>query len=213
MTAPMSPLRWASATIATAVGLFLMTRASAAPLSYQPAGVARLRLSWNARPERIEVCRSASDEELEREEEHMRQRVVCDGRSATYVLRVEADGRLMSESVVRGAGLRNDRPVYLLRDFDLSSGVHRVRVSFTRRERANTPATNAVPSGRVAADTGIFAGRAEREGDERRRRSRAAIPARLVFDTTLVFAPGHVVVVTFDQDRRALAVLDGTPAR
>ena len=213
MTAPSRPLRWASATIATAVGLFLMARASAAPLPYQPARVARLRLSWNARPERIEACRSASDEELEREEEHMRQRVVCDGRFASYVLRVEADGRLLGQSVVRGAGLRNDRPVYLLRDFDLSSGEHRVRVSFTRRERTDTIATTAAPSARAGADTGIFAGRAEREGDERRRRSRAAIPARLVFDTTLVFAPGQVVVVTFDQDRRALAVLDGRPAR
>ena len=213
MTAPLRPLQWASAAIASAVGLVLMARMSAAPLSYQPAGIARLRLSWNARPERIEVCRSASDEELEHEEEHMRQRVVCDGRFATYVLRVEVDGLLLSESVVRGAGLRHDRPVHLLRDFDLSSGVHRVRVSFTRRERTDTSATNAVSSSRQSADTGIFAGRAEREGDERRRRTRAAVPARLVFDTTLAFAPGHVVVVTFDQDRRALEALDRTPAR
>ena len=214
MTAPLRPLRWAAAVIASAAGLVLMAWASAAPLAYQPAGVARLRLSWNARPERIEVCRSASDEELEREEEHMRQRVVCDGRFATYALRVEADGRLLSESIVRGAGLRNDRPVYLLRDFDLSSGEHRVRVSFTRRERTDTIATNAAPSARAGADTGIFAGRAERETDERRRRARAAIPARLVLDTTLAFAPGRVLVVTFDGDRRALEVLDGrAPSR
>jgi hypothetical protein len=209
MTAPFRPLRWAAAALASAAGLVLMAWASAAPLSYQPAGVARLRLSWNARPERIEVCRSASDEELEREEEHMRQRVVCDGRFATYALRVEADGRLLSESVVRGAGLRHDRPVYLLRDFDLASGVHRVRVSFTRRERTDTIAPNAAPSARGAADTGIFAGRAEREADERRRRARAAIPARLVLDTTLAFAPGRVLVVTFNQDRRAFEVLGG----
>jgi len=168
-------------------------------------------LSWNGRPERIEVCRSASDEELEREEEHMRQRVVCDGRFATYDLRVEADGRLLGESIVRGAGLRHDRPVYLLRDFDLVSGVHRLRVSFTRRERTDTIATNAAPRAPAGSDTGIFAGRAEREGDERRRRARAAIPARLLLDTTLVFAPGRVVVVTFDHDRRELYLLDGIP--
>ena len=214
MTPPLRPLRWAVAAMASAAGLVLMAWASAAPLAYQPAGVARLRLSWNARPERIEVCRSASDEELEREEEHMRQRVVCDGRFATYALRVEADGRLLSESIVRGAGLRNDRPVYLLRDFDVTSGVHRVRVSFTRRERTDTVATNAAPSGRTGADTGLFAGRAEREADERRRRARGAIPARLVLDTTLTFAPGRVLVVTFDGDRRALEVLDGrAPSR
>ena len=208
---PSRPVRWALAAIASVAGLFLMARASAAPVPFQPAGMARLRLSWNARPERIEVCRSASEEELEREEEHMRQRVVCDGRFASYVLRVEADDRLLSESVVRGAGLRHDRSVYLLRDFDLSSRAHRVRVSFTRRERAGAGATNARSGARPAADTGVFAGRAERETDERRRRARAAVPARLMLDTTLVFAPGRVIVITFDQDRRELQVLGGTP--
>ena len=211
MKGPLRPVRWASAAAASAIVLFLMARASAAPLPYHPAGAARLRLSWTARPERIEACRSASDEELEREEEHMRQRVVCDGRFATYVLRVEADGRLMSESIVRGAGLRHDRPVYLLRDFDLSTGAHRVRVVFTRRERADTLPTNVAPSAGARGDTGIFAGRAEREADERRRRARAAIPERLVLDTTLAFASGRVIVVTFNQDRRALELLDGTP--
>jgi hypothetical protein len=205
------PVRWTLAAIASAAGLFLMARASAAPVPYQPAGTARLRLSWNARPERIEVCRSASEEELEHEEEHMRQRVVCDGRFATYVLRVEVDDRLLSESVVRGAGLRHDRSVYLLRDFDLSSRAHHVRVSFTRRERTETGATNARPGARAGADTGVFAGRAERETDERRRRARAAVPARLMLDTTLVFASGRVIVITFDQDRRELQVVGGTP--
>ena len=141
----------------------------------------------------------------------MRQRVVCTGRFATYLLRVEADGRVVSESVVRGAGLRHDRPVYLLRDFDLPSGMHRIRVSFTRRERADTATSSDASNARAATDTGIFAGRAEREADEHRRRARAAIPARLMLDTALAFAPGRVVVVTFDPDQRALQMLDGTP--
>lgn len=211
MITSMRLLRWAAATVTSAVLLVLLARASAAPLPYHEGGMARLRLSWSARPERIEVCRALSAEELEREEEHMRQRVECDGRFATYTSRVEADGRLLAESVVRGAGLRHDRPMYVLRDFPLSSGLHRVRISFTRREHAGGSTAAIAPTVGAETDTGLFAGRAEREAVERARRQRAAIPARLVLDTSMVFAPDRVIIVTFNAERRALEALD-TPS-
>jgi len=197
--------------MATAGALFLMAGASGMPLSYADPGTARLRLSWSARPERIETCRAASAEELAREEEHMRQRVECEGQFASYALRVEVDGRRVSESVVRGAGLRHDRPMYLLRDLDLTTGPHQVRVSFTRRERVGRRAREDRDDARAEPDTGLFAGRAEREIAERARRSRAAIPERLTLDTSVFFAPGRVVVVSFDADRRALVLLDRPP--
>jgi hypothetical protein len=206
-------VRWAAATVATGAALIAMSRLSATPLPFAKAGMSRLRLSWSARPERIEVCRTVSAEELAREEEHMRQRVECEGHFATYALRVEADGRLLSESVVRGAGLRHDRPIYLLRDIDLASGMHRIRVSFVRRERIDRDAEGRARGERderSEADTGLFAGRAEREATERTRRARAAIPPRLVLDTALTFVPNRVLLVTFDADRRALEVLDKT---
>ena len=198
-----------TASIATAVALFGIARGSTAPLPYHDAGTARLRLSWSARPERIEVCRALSAEELAEREEHMRQRVECAGRFATYALRIETDGRVLDETVVRGAGLRHDRPLYLLRDFDLTRGVHHVRVSFRRRERTDGDTVAIAAAPRTSGDTGIFAGRAEREAAERTRRARAAIPAWLVLDTTLVLRPGRGVIVTFNADRKALEVLDG----
>ena len=207
-------LRWVTAAIATAAALFVMARLSAAPVRYSEPGMSSLRLSWSARPERIEVCRTLSAEELAREEEHMRQRVECEGHFATYALRVEADGRLLSESVVRGAGLRHDRPIFLLRDIDLSSGAHRIRVSFLRRERIDHRSEGETLGEREArseADTGLFAGRAAREVTERSRRTRAAIPPRLVLDTLLSFAPNRVLLVTLNADRRALVVLDRAP--
>ena len=143
----------------------------------------------------------------------MRQRVECEGSFATYTLRVETDRRLVTESVIRGAGLRHDRPMYLLRELALSSGVHHVRIEFARRERKDNDATAAGPTGGAESDTGLFAGRAEREAIERMRRRRAAIPPRLVLDTVLTFAPDHVIVVTFDRDRRALVVLDSPRSR
>ena len=193
----------------TAIALALLARASAAPLPFHDGTTARLRLSWSARPERIEVCRTLSAEELAQREEHMRQRVECDGRFATYALRVESDGLMIGEAVVHGAGLRNDRPLYLLREYDVSPGLHRVRVSFTRRETTDDDAAAFAPTASVEADTGLFAGRAQREAVEHARRARAAIPAHLELDTTLTIAPRQVLVVTFAPEHRALMLLAG----
>lgn len=213
MRSPASVARWILAGGVTAGVLLLIVRASAAPLPLHPGDSARLRLSWSARPERIEVCRTLSAEELARLEEHMRQRVECDGRFATYSLVVEADGRRIGEAVARGAGLRHDRPMYLLRDFDLPSGSHRLRVTFTRRERTDDDAAAFAPVVSTAGDTGIFAGRAEREATEHARRAGAAIPERLVLDTVLTFAPRRVVIITFNQERRALELREEASVR
>jgi hypothetical protein len=204
------PARWILSVAVTIAALLSLARASAVPLSPTNAARARLRLSWSARPERIEVCRALSREELERREEHMRQSVECDGRFATYALRVDADEHTLHESVVRGAGLRHDRPIYLLRDIDVDPGVRRIRVSLVRREKTDNDAAAFVRVASPGADTGLFAGRAQREAVERERRARAAIPPALVLDTTLAFAPGRVVIVTLDAERGALRLLGAT---
>lgn len=196
-----------AAILGTAAASYMLARSSAAPLAAQRADTALLRLSWSARPERIEVCRSLSLAELEEREEHMRQRVECDGRFATYALVVESDGQVVHESVVRGAGLRHDRPIYLLREIDLTPAVHRVRVRFTRRERTDDDSTAFADDTPAASDTGLFAGRAQREVVERARRARAAIPAHLELDTTLTFQPDRVIVISFDSERRSFRVL------
>ena len=201
--------RIVAAATATAAGLALLAFASAVPVAYHPEDTARLRLSWSARPERIEVCRTVSAEELAEREEHMRQRVECDGRFATYALRVESDGQVIGETVVHGAGLRHDRPLYLLREYDVAPGVHRVRVSFTRREKTDDDAAAFAKVTSTETDTGIFAGRAQREGVEHTRRARAAIPAHVELDTMLAFVPRQVMIVTFAPERRALVVLAG----
>jgi hypothetical protein len=209
----MSPMRMLATGGATALGLALLAYTSAMPLPYHRDDMARLRLSWSARPERIEVCRRLSAEEQERLAEHMRQRVVCEGSFATYTLRVDVGGAAVAEDVIRGAGLRNDRPMYLLREYSVPAGRHRIRVTLTRRE---TP-QDAVPAPAQApvagADTGLFAGRAEREDTERGRRSRAAIPRSLMLDTTLAIAPREVVLVTFNAERRILEVRAEPPRR
>jgi hypothetical protein len=193
--------------VASAVGLVALGRASTAPVRYHDDDLARIRLSWSARPERIEVCRTLSQKELEEREEHMRQRVECNGTFATYALVVTVDGRRAVNTVVRGAGLRHDRSAYLLRDIDLPSGPHRVVISFTRREKTDDDAAAFAPAASAANDTGLFAGRASREAVEHARRARAAVPARLMLDTTITLAARQVAVVTFDHERRMLELI------
>jgi hypothetical protein len=196
---------------ATAGLLYGLSWLSAAPVRQLRSPVSRLRLSWTARPERIEVCRTLSAAEQEEREEHMRQRVECDGHFATYALRVDVDGGLVHERVVRGAGLRHDRPLYLLREIDLSPGVHRLHVTFTRRERTDNDAAAFARAATTGIDTGLFAGRAEREAAEHARRARAAIPPRLELDTVVTFLAEHVLLVSLDAERRTLFVVSEAP--
>lgn len=200
----MKPIQLLTAGAATAAGLFLLAYGSAVPVSYHPADTARLRLSWSARPERIEICREVSAEEQAQREEHMRQRVECEGRFASYTLRVLVDGRAVGETVVRGAGFRHDRPLYLLRDYPVPAGEHRVHVMLSRREQAGHDSAAVIKTVVPDADTGLYAGRAERETTERRRRAQAAIPPRLTLDTVFNFGPRQVALVVFDAERRKL---------
>jgi len=195
------------AVIGAAITLAALARASTAPLPYHDDAAARLRLSWSARPERIEVCRTLSKEELEEREEHMRQRVECTGRFATYALKVTIDGRRAVDTVVRGAGLRHDRSAYVLTDIDLPSGVHHVVISFTRREKTDDDAAAFAPIASASEDTGLFAGRASREAVEHARRARAAVPARLVLDMMITLDPLQVAVVSFNHESRVLELV------
>jgi len=217
MIAPRLLRRGVVVFVATTLGLTLLAWVSALPLAFHPPAMARLRLSWSAQPERIETCRTLSAEELAERLEHMRQRVECEGRFATYSLRVELDRRMAGEVVVKGGGLRQDRLLHLLREFAVPPGPHRLRVTFTRREQPaddSTAVVGAAPVPGSEADTGLYAGRAQREVAERARRGQAAIPGQLALDTSLVFAPGRVVLVTLGAGHRMLELrTEATPPR
>lgn len=204
----MHAVRWSPAVILTALSLGAMALLSAAPVRSEDSDSARLRLSWSARPERIETCRVLSKKELEETEEHMRQRVECEGKFATYMLDVWVDERLVHQSVVRGAGLRHDRPIFLLREIPVPPGIHRIRVSFNRREKTDNDAAAFERKASSERDSGLFAGRAQREEVEHERRARAAIPAQLSLDRSLSFRSGRVFIVTFGSERGSLELLN-----
>lgn len=209
----------------TALGLLLLARLSTASVRSHGVETSVLRLSWSARPERIETCRVLSQEELEELLEHMRRRVQCEGKAASYLFAVTVDGVRIREQVVRGAGLRNDRAMYLLEDLPVKPGKHDIQLSLIRRERNDREGDDREGFGRggddrerssgekddlneddslsenparsgARADTGLFAGRADRERIERARLARAAIAPRISLDTTVTFSPGRVLLIT-----------------
>jgi hypothetical protein len=198
--------------VATAAAAAGIAAGSGPPLPFHGNDAARLRLSWTARPERIEQCRTLSEEELALRPEHMRQRVECEGGFATYALEIAVDGRRLAQAVIMGGGVRNDRPIHDLRDLDVTPGEHRVRVSLTRREAdASNGDSDDDPDEHDGSgeddDSGISDDRAERERAERTRRQRAALPAAVVLDTTLRMEPGRVAVITFDADQRRFTMV------
>jgi len=153
-----------------------LAASSGVAVPWHDEGAAHLRLSWSARPERIETCRTLTDEEYAQRPAHMRQRIVCQGTTATYALRVTADGAVLDEAVVRGGGMRGDRPIFLLRTYAVPAGERRVRIRFSRREVVDSTTTQ------------------------------HALPPELELDTAVVIRPGTVALVTIEEGAFRLIV-------
>lgn len=153
---------------------------SRAPYTSERATHAVLRLAWRARGERVEQCRRLPPEELERLPPHMRQEEQCEGRVLPYRLQVMLDGAPTADELVRAAGARHDRPLYVFRELALEPGAHALAIRFFRAEE--------IPRG----------ARAESQG----------APSRLALDTTITLRPRHVVLVTYDEESRRLVVRD-----
>ena len=210
LPAARSPYHVLLAGALAAISIVAVAAGSAASVPFNVGGDARLRLSWSARPERIEECRTLSEEELALRAEHMRQRVECEGKFATYELEVAVDGRRLEREVIMGGGLRNDRPIHHLRELSVPAGEHRMRVALRRREAASPsaePREHDEDDADDDAESGISTVRTERERTERARRARTALPAEVVLDTTLSVGAGQVVVVTFDPGQRRFMIV------
>lgn len=217
-----APYRAAGAVVAALV-LLAMTWASTAPLSIASSEQAVIRVSLGARPERIEVCRTVTDEELAKVAPQMRQQVICEGTTARYTLEVRRNDTLLHSQLVRGGGLRHDRQLYVSRDIPVPAGPGSYRVDLVRLDTAS--------SGGAARDTATSRrderderdeqerrgdrdddqresdepeSRDAREAAERRRRREEAIPPALRLDVDATLAPREVLLVSYDAGRRRL---------
>lgn len=132
---------------------------SRVPWSAADAQEGYLRLSWRLQGESVEECRPPTPGEAERLPEHMRVSEICEGDVTPYRLTVEADDSVLIDDVVRPAGIRGDRPVFVYRDLELAPGTYDVAVRFEPTDPAaeSSPITfrEAVPvaSGRISLIT------------------------------------------------------------
>ena len=198
-----------------------VTQASVLRVRLNPSDAAILRLAWTARPERVEDCRTQTEEELSKLPAHMRQAVICDGSTAAYRLEVQYQGELIAEQVVRGGGLRHDRPLYVSRDIQLPPGEAAIMVKFVRvgsttkgsaseHERSERGGVEAPEPERQSR--AMDSDRRRREGEERLHSREEAVPPVLALERRLRLASREVTLVTYDSERREL-IVTGSPPR
>lgn len=152
----------------------------------QSGELSLLRVAFSARPERIEHCREVSEAELAARPVHMRQKIECAGQSATYRLQVTVDSQIVTERILRGGGMRHDRPISLLLEHPVPPGAHRVMVRLLRIEAADTTAVTLT--------------------DSTRRSRQPPLPASLELIASPTFNAARVLLVTYDIEQRRLVL-------
>ena len=199
-----------AAGIIIAFGLLLaMTWGSTAPLRVATTDDAIVRLSLGARPQRIETCRTQSDEELEKLAPQMRQRVICEGVTARYRLSVRRNGDVIHDQVVRGGGIRHDRRLYVSRDLRVPAGPGVFTVELVRIDTVSLEEDEEEEGEEEEHERAMSADRQRREGEERRRRREEDVPPELRVEVEASLEPREVLLVTYDPVRRRLVTVTG----
>jgi hypothetical protein len=176
----------------------LLALGSVAPWEPDPGDAGQIRLAWSARPERIERCRSLTDEELAGVPAHMRERVRCEGGAARYALTVLTNGQVRVNDTVRGGGARHEGLIHLLRELPIAPGPVRLTAAAARIDSAVAP-TDSLSTG--ASD------RERRMEETRERVRREALPAAVGLDTTITVGPREIVLIGYDPATRRFRVV------
>jgi len=189
----------------------LMAALSQAPLADRAANDALIRLTVGGRPERIEQCRRLSDEELASVPAHMRQRVKCEGTTASYRLALQVDGLETLRDSLVGGGIRHDRPIHLFREVTVAPGAHRIELRIARVETIRPDSAREPGDSTIGA--AVTPDRARREAEEQARARREALPATLELGTDLTLEAGEVALIVYDPETRRLAVMRRQPRK
>lgn len=192
---------------AAVLAAVLLAAASSVPLQLQRSPEATVRVAFSARPERLETCHEMDADELAALPQHMRQSVVCEGRTASYELQVWHNETLVASSELHGGGLRRDRQLYALQEVLVPAGTSTIEVRLTRVDSLDTGAASPAVPDTISTGGAIDPARVAREADERRRRMEGEVPPLLVLREVVELEPREVVLVTYDQSERQLRTM------
>jgi hypothetical protein len=117
------------------------------PLPGAPPEEGLLRLDWRLRGEEAGGCLRPTEAELERLPPHMRNPDACAGGLPPYRLSVRVDGGLVLDRVVRGGGVRGDRPLTVYDEVPLALGLRRIRIDFEPADEMGPPAATVAGDG------------------------------------------------------------------
>ncbi|MFN0180997.1 MAG: hypothetical protein ACKVZ0_19500 [Gemmatimonadales bacterium] len=192
--------------VAIAFGV-LLAIGSVAPWAPDPGDDGLIRLAWSARPERIERCRSLTDEELAGVPAHMRERVHCEGGAARYALTVRTNGQVRVNDTIRGGGARHEGMIHLLRELPVAAGSVRLTVAAARIDSAvaATPTDSVVAP--IDSQTTGGSDRERRMEETRERVRREALPAAVALDTTITVGRREIVLIGYDPASRRFRVV------
>ena len=133
----------------------------------------------------------------------MRQQLICEGIAASYRLQVRRNDEVLADQIVRPGGLRRDRPLYVFREIVVPPGTADISITFERVESPTDPGT-------AGSETSVEIPHRPtpgvETGDQQLRRSELteAVPASLLYERRLHFAPGQVRLVSYSPERGEL---------
>jgi hypothetical protein len=179
-----TPLRRGAAlavALAVTLGIAALSRV---PYAAADDDHALLRLSWRTPGQHIEECRRLSAEEIARQPVHMRREEICERRFLPYRLRVRLDERTVIDELVRPAGTREDRPLFVHRQLPLQPGSYRLEVAW---ESVALAATGHAATDRSATAPAV-----------------TTVPHRLGLDADLRLEAGYIALITYDLDQHVM---------
>lgn len=130
-----------AALLAGAVVVGLTAAATRVPWQATSAESALLRLSWRTPALVLRNCDAARSSPTGPTSGAVVGAQFCSGEGVAWALDVRVDGADVVQDTIHSAGVRGDRPIYVLRTVPMTPGSHRIEVSF----RPIFPADAAVP--------------------------------------------------------------------
>jgi hypothetical protein len=119
----------------------------------------------------------------------MRQEEVCTRHIVPYRLAVVIDSTVLLVDTVRAGGAHEDRPLFVFDELPVATGSHRLAITFEH----------------------ILSSEPYREAEEDPAHEARETPPLLRLEESVVILPRAILLVTYDDESRALRVIERRP--